>query len=108
MTTWILTPKNADPITKLANPVIGWQLTAASALDVLEGIDTVALDGWVGNLSDPNQTVSPPLYTLVLMKSGAPTVTVNDTDWFTLDGAGNVSAIPAATVTTDYTVAAQT
>ena len=106
MTTYVLTPNAPDPVTGLENSVIGWQLTAATALDVMQGVDTIAMAGYVGALSNCDNSVSPPLWQAVISKGGVQPVQVNDTDWFVFNGK-YVWAITQADVEANYTVVAQ-
>ncbi len=106
MTTYLLTPASADTVTGLKNSVIGWQLTAATALDVLEGMDTIVVAGYNSDLKTVDITKNPPIYALVIVKPGAQPVTINDTDWLVFDGQ-HAWGIPQATVAASYTVTAQ-
>jgi hypothetical protein len=109
MATWILTPKNPDPLTGFTNPVLGWQFTVASIADVYTGCNLVFEGGWspqMGPLGSAlTNTSKPPLWQLVLSK-GVDQVVINDTDYFVFDGV-NVWDIPQATVEADYTVTQQ-
>ncbi|OBI98077.1 hypothetical protein [Mycobacterium sp. 1465703.0] len=103
MTTWELTPNDPNPLTGFANPVIGWHVTLATALDVLEGCNTIFAAGWASQLG-PLATSDPatPIWELVVNK-GKVQVVVKDTDWFVFDGQ-NVWAIAESDVTAGYTV----
>jgi hypothetical protein len=106
MTTWVLTPKIPDPFTGFSNPVLGWQFTAATALDAFVGINTIFAAGWRGQMG-PLATSSPtaPIWQMTIVK-GAVQIVVDDTDYFAFDGA-NVWAIPLALATADYTITAK-
>jgi hypothetical protein len=91
-------------LTGFAEPVLGWQLTLATALDALTGCNTVYAAGWVPQLSILKTSVpNNPLWQLTLIR-GQDQVNVNDTDWLVFDG-DHVAAIPEATVASDYVVA---
>jgi hypothetical protein len=106
MTTWILTPNMPNPFTGFENPVIGWQLTLAAALDTLTGCMTVYAAGWHPQLTIlPTSQPTAPIWQLNLIR-GKDLVTVNDTDWLAFDG-NNVWAMPQATVEAGYTVTAE-
>jgi hypothetical protein len=107
VTTWVLTPNEPNPLTGFANPVLGWQVTLATALDTLTGSNVVFAAGWVPHLvilADSDPTF--PIWQLIL-SAGSVQVVVNDTDWFAFDGQ-NVWTIPQATVEAEYTVTEQT
>lgn len=105
MATWVLTPKSPNQLTGFANPILGWQLSAATALDVFVGCNTVYYAGWVSQLGPMSGDVLPPIWQLVI-KKGPSAILVNDTDYFVFDGL-NVWSIPLATVQAEYTVTAQ-
>ena len=106
MSTWVLIPNIPNPLTGFANPVLGWQLTLATALDALTGCNIVYAAGWspaltIVETSAPND----PIWQLMLSKSTVHIV-INDTDWFVFDGQ-NIWGIPESTVTANYTVVHQ-
>ena len=78
MTTRVLTPNATNPLTNLVDPVIGWQLTSTTKDDVMEGIDYIATLGYEDDLSDPDQSVSPPIWKLIIIKNGFNPVVVKD------------------------------
>lgn len=115
MTTSILTPKAPNSLTGFANPVLGWQFTAATALDTFEGCNVVFAAGWVAQLGPlSNSPPDAPLWQIIFIKHVAlangvdsvVNVIINDTDYFAFDGL-NVWGIPQATVQSDYTVTTQ-
>ena len=103
MATWVLTPNAPNPLTGFANPVLGWQLTLATALDALTGCNVVFAAGWVAQLG-PLVTSAPnaPIWQLNITK-GTVQITVHDTDYFVFDGQ-NVWSITQANVQANYTV----
>jgi hypothetical protein len=107
VTTWVLTPSEPNPLTGFANPVLGWQLTLATAMDALTGCNIVYAGGWVPQLLVLSSSApTAPIWQLILNK-GNVQVTVNDTDWFAFDGQ-NAWAVPQNTVEAEYTVTEQT
>jgi hypothetical protein len=101
----VLTPNAPNPLTGFANPVLGWQLTLATAMDTLTGCNAVFAAGWWPQLTIISGRASElPIWQLTLSKATV-NVVVNDTDWFAFDGQ-NVWSIPQATVQASYTVAA--
>lgn len=106
MATWVLIPKQPNPFTGFANPILGWQFAGATALDAFTGCNTIFAAGWVTTMG-PLATSSPslPIWQLLISK-GKVQVVANDTDYFVFDGQ-NVWAIPLDTVTADYTVVEQ-
>jgi hypothetical protein len=106
MTTFVLTPNTPNPLTGFANPVLGWQLTLATALDALTGCNEVFAAGWIPQLTIlVNSAADDPIWQLVLNRRPEQVV-VNDTDYFVFDG-NNVETIPMAVVQADYTVEPQ-
>lgn len=106
MATWVLTPKTPNPLTGFANPVVGWQLTLATAMDTLTGCMTVYAAGWIPQLVIlASSAPTDPIWQLQVMK-GNVEITVNDTDWLVFDGQ-NVWDLKQADVTANYTVTQQ-
>lgn len=106
MTTWLLTPKSPDPITGLQSPIVGWHLTQATALDVLQGMGTIAALGYHHRLETVDITVIPPIYQLVINRA-TETATVNDTDWLVANEHTSWG-ISEDDVTANYDVVAKT
>jgi hypothetical protein len=103
MATWVLTPTAPNPLTGFTNPVLGWQLTLATAMDTLTGCNAVFAAGWGPQLTILGTSApSEPIWQLTLSKATVHIV-VDDTDWFAFDGQ-NVWSIPEATVQGGYTV----
>lgn len=106
MATWILTPNAPNPLTGFANPVVGWQLTLATAMDALTGCNVVFAAGWLSQLAILDTSApTDPIWQLLLSKSTT-RVVINDTDWLAFDGQ-NVWGIPQVDVTSSYTVTQQ-
>jgi hypothetical protein len=107
MATWLLTPNTANSLTGLTNPVIGWQLTIASALDTLTGCNAVYRIGWRSTLLILADSVpTNPIWQLLLVKGTTPNLTqivINDTDWLVTDGL-NVWDVAQSVVESTYTV----
>jgi hypothetical protein len=110
LTTFVLTPNAPNPLTGFANPVLGWQLTIATALDALTGCNIVFAAGWIPQLTIlATSSPTDPIWQLILTKTATPNniqIVVNDTDYLAFDGQ-NVFVIPQATVVADYTVTTQ-
>jgi hypothetical protein len=108
MTTFVLTPNTPNPLTGFVNPILGWQLTLPTAIDVLEGCNLIFEAGWIATLGPlATSTTNPPIWQLLINnKALGFQVIVNDTDYFVFDGQ-NVSTIPLVTVSADYTVTTQ-
>lgn len=104
MATYLLTPKAANPQSGLSNPVLGWQFTGATALDVFDGCNTIRQAGWTWQITpDP---ANPELWTMQISKGGYAPLTVTDTQWFVFDGYF-VRVIEQADVEANYTIAAR-
>jgi hypothetical protein len=117
LTTFVLTPNAPNPLTGFANPVLGWQLTIATALDALTGCNIVFAAGWIPQLTIlATSSPADPIWQLILTKTATPNniqitpnniqIVINDTDYLAFDGQ-NVFPIPQATVVADYTVTTQ-
>ena len=105
MTTYTLTPNAADPVTKLANPLLGWHFTGATFADVYEGMEVVRATGWLPIIeADPLDDTNT-LWRMQLTKGGFPALIIHDTDWFVTDGT-YCRLLSQETVTSDYTVTA--
>lgn len=105
MTTWVLTPNEADPITQLQTPIVGWHLTQATALDVLEGMAKLAALGYHHRLETIDITIIPPIYQLSINR-GPEAGTINDTDWFVTNG-HTAWAITEDDATNNFTITQQ-
>jgi len=108
MGTSLLTPNAADPITGLTVPLLGWQLTAATALDAFTGCNFIHRLGYIATLvDDVDPTANPPIWRLTIDRPGDVPIVIADTDWLVCDS-HHAWGIPQATVTADYTVTAYT
>ena len=87
MTTYKLTPKAANAI-GLSNEMLGWHFIGSEVANVLEGCDTVFLQGqWKPHLQiDESIVQTPPLWQLELSKLDYASIFVEDTQWFCFDG----------------------
>lgn len=101
MATHILTPNTANQYSGLTNPILGWQFTAATALDVFDGCNLIRQSGWSWQITpDPANDA---LWTMQIAKGGYAPLTVADTQWFVFDGYF-VRVLDQADVEANYTV----
>ena len=103
----MLTPKQANPLTGVTSPVVGWQFTSSTIADVYQGCNVVFQAGFVPKLGPvPGNTAVPPLWGLAITKGGVADLIVQDTDYFVFDGF-NVRVVTQADAQANYTVAPQ-
>lgn len=112
MATYKLT--TTDPTTGLTHEALGWHFTMSTALDVLEGCIFAQKYDWNWMIypfpdDESLQELSFISKEAVAGPSPKPQqLKVNDSQWFTVDGQGNINKLEADDVATDYAVTAWT